>query len=51
MPFSAWPEYLFNQLVDFGLCAHIPTERLETVGSPFWMAPEMIKHQPHTVLV
>lgn len=39
------------KMVDFGLCAHIPTERLETVGSPFWMAPEMIKHQPHTVLV
>jgi len=35
------------KIIDFGLCCLMEAPRLQTVGSPFWMAPEMIKHKPH----
>jgi tRNA A-37 threonylcarbamoyl transferase component Bud32 len=37
------------KIIDFGLCAdvsHGPT--IAMVGSPFWMAPEMVRGEPHT---
>eukprot|EP01101_Sappina_pedata_P004668 TRINITY_DN201_c0_g1_i1.p1 TRINITY_DN201_c0_g1~~TRINITY_DN201_c0_g1_i1.p1 ORF type:complete len:440 (+),score=160.35 TRINITY_DN201_c0_g1_i1:162-1481(+) len=36
------------KIIDFGLCCYIDQPRNETVGSPFWMAPEMIMHKPHS---
>jgi len=36
------------KLIDFGLCADISEgERIQMVGSPFWMPPEMIRREPH----
>jgi len=40
------------KLIDFGLCSDISQgEVVHMVGSPFWMPPEMIKRQPHGLLV
>jgi len=46
------------KLIDFGLCAHIGKnkkglnkERGKMCGSPFWMAPEMIKGKKYGVAV
>jgi len=37
------------KLIDFGLCAELSNgPRDSMVGSPFWMAPEMIKKQTHS---
>jgi serine/threonine protein kinase len=35
------------KIIDFGICANVTKPRLETVGTVFWMAPEMILKQPH----
>eukprot|EP01121_Diplochlamys_sp_Union-15-3_P010531 TRINITY_DN2965_c0_g1_i2.p1 TRINITY_DN2965_c0_g1~~TRINITY_DN2965_c0_g1_i2.p1 ORF type:complete len:153 (+),score=16.78 TRINITY_DN2965_c0_g1_i2:122-580(+) len=36
------------KLIDFGLCADVSQGgRLQMLGSPFWIAPEMILRQPH----
>jgi p21-activated kinase 1 len=37
------------KLIDFGICANVSKPRQETVGTVFWMAPEMITKQPHNV--
>jgi len=40
------------KIVDFGLCCKMPAEgRSEVVGSPFWIPPEMVKHQKHHLSV
>jgi len=40
------------KLIDFGLCVDLSAgPRTEMVGSPFWMAPEMIARQPHSTPV
>jgi len=38
------------KLIDFGLCfdASVSDEEVHMCGSPFWMPPEMIRHQPHS---
>jgi serine/threonine protein kinase len=36
------------KLIDFGLCADVSEgERVQMLGSPFWMPPEMIHRKPH----
>mmetsp|Transcript_12630 Transcript_12630/g.14054 ORF Transcript_12630/g.14054 Transcript_12630/m.14054 type:complete len:472 (-) Transcript_12630:290-1705(-) len=36
------------KIIDFGLCSDISQgEVVHMVGSPFWMAPEMIRREPH----
>eukprot|EP00013_Stygamoeba_regulata_P019391 CAMPEP_0177648418 /NCGR_PEP_ID=MMETSP0447-20121125/10815_1 /TAXON_ID=0 /ORGANISM="Stygamoeba regulata, Strain BSH-02190019" /LENGTH=420 /DNA_ID=CAMNT_0019151053 /DNA_START=218 /DNA_END=1480 /DNA_ORIENTATION=+ len=35
------------KLIDFGLCCHTSYERRHTVGSPFWIPPEMIHKVQH----
>eukprot|EP01132_Coremiostelium_polycephalum_P000899 gene899-1124_t len=36
------------KLIDFGLCEDVSTGNpCHMVGSPFWMAPEMIQQKPH----
>jgi serine/threonine protein kinase len=35
------------KLIDFGICADVSKPRLETVGTVFWMAPEMFLKKPH----
>jgi ankyrin repeat protein len=38
------------KVIDFGLCTDMnPGPRTESVGSPFWMPPEMIQKQPHNI--
>jgi serine/threonine protein kinase len=40
------------KLIDFGLCADVSDgEKTSMVGSPFWLAPEMIQRQPYGVKV
>eukprot|EP01125_Pyxidicula_operculata_P008029 TRINITY_DN2712_c0_g1_i1.p1 TRINITY_DN2712_c0_g1~~TRINITY_DN2712_c0_g1_i1.p1 ORF type:complete len:306 (+),score=42.28 TRINITY_DN2712_c0_g1_i1:358-1275(+) len=40
------------KLIDFGLCSDISQGQVvHMVGSPFWMPPEMIRRQPHGLLV
>jgi len=36
------------KIIDFGLCSDISGgEIVHRVGSPFWLPPEMINHEPH----
>jgi p21-activated kinase 1 len=35
------------KLIDFGACADVSHPRRQTVGTIFWMAPEIILRQPH----
>jgi len=40
------------KLIDFGLCVDVaPGPRNDMVGSPFWMAPEMVGRRPHSTPV
>jgi len=40
------------KIIDFGLCAELyEGSRLETVGTSYWMAPEIIKKQPHNTKI
>ncbi|EGC29829.1 hypothetical protein DICPUDRAFT_158544 [Dictyostelium purpureum] len=40
------------KLIDFGLCEDVQTSSpTHMVGSPFWMAPEMIQQKPHSTPV
>jgi len=37
------------KIIDFGLCSDMSSgPRIQMVGSPFWMAPEMIRGEPHS---
>jgi len=40
------------KIIDFGLCAELyDGPRLQTVGTSYWLAPEIIRRQPHTTKV
>uniref|UniRef100_A0A6B2LAQ7 Protein kinase domain-containing protein n=1 Tax=Arcella intermedia TaxID=1963864 RepID=A0A6B2LAQ7_9EUKA len=40
------------KIIDFGLCADFTNgPRTNMVGSPFWIPPEMIKKEPHSLKV
>eukprot|EP01126_Amoeba_proteus_P066784 TRINITY_DN9733_c0_g1_i5.p1 TRINITY_DN9733_c0_g1~~TRINITY_DN9733_c0_g1_i5.p1 ORF type:complete len:241 (-),score=43.46 TRINITY_DN9733_c0_g1_i5:479-1201(-) len=40
------------KIIDFGLCSDMSTgEVVHRVGSPFWLPPEMINHDPHGLSV
>jgi len=40
------------KLIDFGLCADMNSgDRIKLLGSAFWIPPEMINRQPHTLSV
>ena len=40
------------KLIDFGLCCDMSSgPKNHMVGSPYWMPPEMIKREPHGLLV
>lgn len=40
------------KIIDFGLCSDVSGgEVVHRVGSPFWLPPEMINHEPHGISV